>query len=456
MSPAVGPIKNRAQPVVSSTTRKKKAVDRAKSEAPSNMDMEPQEISLSDMESLLHRARSQLQLGDWESLVSLLDQDTVQKHPDRAKLALLAASAYMQQGDFLQAARFVRQAQKWGCGTRLASQLLVASVYNTLGCVSVIMRKELKALEHFKTSISLVFPSGDIQLLIKSRMVRETVRRGLLPQAVRLAGEELKVIKNAPCLSFSRLRIFETELELLNHELSLAQQRNQIFVAGRSAAIMNSSLEGSEASEQSAREGSVSQLGQDVWVLSKSDYKRDGYFVEFGATDGVLLSNTWLLEKSFGWRGLCAEPNPKFFEKLKSNRQCVVTNHCISGETGKTVEFVFADAYGGSQEYANDDQHAAKRAAYRAAGRVETLVTISLNDFLERYGAPRQIDYISIDTEGSEFEILRAFPFDRWCVLFWTIEHNFTDRRADIRKLMENNGYLCTERQWDDWYEKKA
>lgn len=43
---------------------------------------------------------------------------------------------------------------------------------------------------------------------------------------------------------------------------------------------------------------------QDLFVLSELDYKTDGFFVEFGATDGLSISNTWLLEKYFNWKGI--------------------------------------------------------------------------------------------------------------------------------------------------------
>jgi len=100
--------------------------------------------------------------------------------------------------------------------------------------------------------------------------------------------------------------------------------------------------------------------------------------------------------------------------------------------------------------------HSEKRAAYRAAGHVTTLTTISLDNFLTKLGAPRQIDYLSIDTEGSEFEILQAFPFGQWDIHLLTVEHNFTSCRSDIKILLEQQGYECTENQWDDWYEKKG
>ncbi|WP_333873164.1 FkbM family methyltransferase [Methylobacter sp.] len=400
---------------------------------------------------LLDNSRTQWQFGDWDSLVKL-QRDSLEQHPERAKLALLAAAGHQQVGDMNAARDFVQLARDWGCDKQLISRVLVAGVYNTLGKAAAIGGQEQRAINHFENAIAVALPKSDIRLLGQTRIIRETAKLGLLPQAARLMGKELKVLKSSPNLNASRLKIFETELELLHSELSLAQQRQQLFHPS-SAVINTTTAEGTPAWIASLKKKSVSQLGQDLWVLEKTGYKRNGYFVEFGATDGVLLSNTWLLEKEFGWKGICAEPNPKFFAKLKTNRQCTVSEQCISGETGKPVEFVFADAYGGSQEYAKEDMHGEKRAAYRTVGQVATLPTISLDDFLIELGAPREIDYLSVDTEGSEFEILNAFPFEKWHIRLLTIEHNFTARRADIRILMERHGYRCIEQQWDDWYE---
>lgn len=128
----------------------------------------------------------------------------------------------------------------------------------------------------------------------------------------------------------------------------------------------------------------MSQLGQDLWVLERSGDNTGGFFLEFGATDGVLLSNTGLLEQHFGWHGLCAEPNPRFFPQLQANRRCQVSDQYIGATTGDTVDFLLADAYGGSTTHMDEDNNATRRAGYRQTGRIQRLTTISLHDFRNR------------------------------------------------------------------------
>jgi FkbM family methyltransferase len=192
-------------------------------------------------------------------------------------------------------------------------------------------------------------------------------------------------------------------------------------------------------------------------VLERTGHKRNGFFVEFGATDGVRLSNTWLLETEFGWRGICAEPNPKMFAQLKRNRRCTVSDACVGARSGDLVDFVLAEEYGGMVRDMNSDMHAAKREAYLADSAYRTaFVTTSLHDLLTRLGAPREIDYLSIDTEGSELEILSAFPFDRWQIRLLTVEHNFSGSRERIRELLAGHGYRWSECSHDDFFEHVA
>jgi hypothetical protein len=72
-----------------------------------------------------------------------------------------------------------------------------------------------------------------------------------------------------------------------------------------------------------------SQLGQDKFVVEILRGMRGGFFLDSGASDGVTSSNTKLLEDSFGWKGICIEPNEDFYRALVKNRRCVCVNCCL-------------------------------------------------------------------------------------------------------------------------------
>ena len=106
---------------------------------------------------------------------------------------------------------------------------------------------------------------------------------------------------------------------------------------------------------------SKSQLSQDLFALSElGDWPHERYFVEFGATDGVCLSNTHLLETRLGWNGIVAEPAKVWQDRLKQNRHCCIDFRCVSSESGKQLEFVQPDypEHSGIVRYAdNGDVH---------------------------------------------------------------------------------------------------
>jgi hypothetical protein len=74
---------------------------------------------------------------------------------------------------------------------------------------------------------------------------------------------------------------------------------------------------------------------------------------------------------------------------------------------------------------------------------------------LRHHGAPKTIDYLSIDTEGSALEILSAFDFSAYHVWIITVEHNYSPMRGKLHDLLTWNGFTrAFERisDWDDWY----
>jgi len=194
---------------------------------------------------------------------------------------------------------------------------------------------------------------------------------------------------------------------------------------------------------------SKSQLRQDLFGLVQAGFKRGGYFVEFGATDGVELNNTWLMEKHFGWQGILAEPARGWQDDLKRNRSCIVDARCVWKSTGETLEF--AEAPRGE----NSGIASFMKASRKRRSRTYEVGTIALNDLLRERDAPAFIDFASIDTEGSEFEILSALDFDRWRFGTLCIEHNFAPQRDDLNRLLTANGYARIHEhvsRFDDWY----
>lgn len=201
---------------------------------------------------------------------------------------------------------------------------------------------------------------------------------------------------------------------------------------------------------------STAQLFQDLFVLWLRKQAAPGYFVEFGATDGVMLSNTLMLEQALGWHGIVCEPARVWHANLHANRRCVIDTRCVWTHTGETLEFIETDSPDIStiKRFSDSDCHAQTR----RFGKVYDVTTVSLADLLTEHGAPERIDYMSVDTEGSEFDILNSFDFDRFDVRILTVEHNFTDDRQRIHDLLREKGYVRRFElfsNWDDWYVKQ-
>ena len=200
-----------------------------------------------------------------------------------------------------------------------------------------------------------------------------------------------------------------------------------------------------------------SELHQDVMVLFLSDFRKGLYFVEFGAADGVKSSNTFLLEDSFNWKGILAEPAIIWSNDLKLNRPSAsIELDCVWSDSNSELIFnETPDAPGLSTvfEYRDSDLHYNSR---KQSKRYK-VKTISLNDLLEKYNAPSHINYLSIDTEGSEFKILNSLDWDRYSFDVITCEHNYSPQREEIFKLLTTKGYkriFESLSQYEDWYVK--
>ncbi len=134
-------------------------------------------------ENLLERSRTQWQFGDWQNLAQL-DRYTLQHHPDRAKLALLAAAALLQSDKATEARQFVRLAQDWGCPQNLITRILVAGVHNSLGRMAALTDNKSRALQHFKYAIEVGTPASDARLSTQARVAEQFAQLGLPMQHI--------------------------------------------------------------------------------------------------------------------------------------------------------------------------------------------------------------------------------------------------------------------------------
>jgi FkbM family methyltransferase len=196
-----------------------------------------------------------------------------------------------------------------------------------------------------------------------------------------------------------------------------------------------------------------SELNQDLFVLLESNFKKRGYFVEIGGADGKVHSNTFFLEKKYDWKGIVVEPAIINKKNLQKNRNCNICFNAVHEYTDVKLDFLETKNPNLSQltKYNKIDGH--NRSDYKKY----QVSTISLMDLLIKYKAPRIIDYLSIDTEGAEYDILKKFNFNKYKIKIITIEHNYNKNRDKIYHLLKKNNY-CRKfsgiSDYDDWYVK--
>lgn len=202
---------------------------------------------------------------------------------------------------------------------------------------------------------------------------------------------------------------------------------------------------------------SYSQIGQDLEVLKFYNFKENGFFIEIGASDGISLSNTYLLETNFNWKGICVEVIPTRFELLCKNRpNSLCCNNAVYNESNKQVTFDIANNY---DLLSGITSHIDSYINEVNENKTQIIVnTISFNDLLEKFNAPLFIDYLSLDTEGSELEILKSVDLQKYTFGLIDVEHNYVEpRRSQIRDLLISNGYeYIRENRWDDCYKHKS
>jgi len=186
--------------------------------------------------------------------------------------------------------------------------------------------------------------------------------------------------------------------------------------------------------------------------------KREGFFIDIGAHDGVSINNTLFFEKELNWKGFCFEPIPETFNKLKNNRTCECFNSAVSENDGEDI-FLKINGYaemlsGIKSEYNKQhlDRIDYEIKAFGGSKEEIKVKCININNLLLERGI-KEVDYCSIDTEGNEIKILKTIDFSKTIIHYLSIENNNSSN--EIKKFMKSNGYKLVEvLDCDEIYEK--
>lgn len=163
-----------------------------------------------------------------------------------------------------------------------------------------------------------------------------------------------------------------------------------------------------------------SQKGQVRWLLMsafnyrENGLKWNGYFVDLAAGHPVHLSNTYFLERFLNWRGLLIEANPGFADELRAGRSSTVVQEVVGSTEGELVQFRIDNGeLGGIVGEKYDNSFAARGRELEKAIILE-LRTKTLSALLREEGAPRKMDFLSLDVEGAELDVLKGVDFEQF------------------------------------------
>lgn len=186
------------------------------------------------------------------------------------------------------------------------------------------------------------------------------------------------------------------------------------------------------------------QFQQDIAVSSLLNNKRDGFFVDLAANHPTFLSSTYSLEKNFNWTGVCIEPNSDHWWGLSQGRKCQVVGAVIGQKTMDEVKFRVKNidgvgGHGGIIAHGMKNKNA-------PASDSKAFYTVMLEEVFRELDVPRQIDYFSLDVEGAEEFIMRAFPFKEYDISLLTIESS----SPDFRSFLVGHGFKMVARLGED------
>lgn len=194
---------------------------------------------------------------------------------------------------------------------------------------------------------------------------------------------------------------------------------------------------------------------------SKNLIKYNGYFVDIGAHDGISFSNSKFFEE-LGWKGVCVEPNPQIFNELENNRnsstQCIMK--AISSKKS-TENFTSIQHINNKNDQVNMLNGLTDKFNTRAREDINKLKNNSNykiseikleTDLFSNLIPHKEIDYLSIDTEGNELEILKTINFDEYNIKTITVENNVYNSNLISDYLTSKNYTYVVRLRCDEVY----
>lgn len=195
-----------------------------------------------------------------------------------------------------------------------------------------------------------------------------------------------------------------------------------------------------------------SQLLQDALVVAATDGRRDGVFVEIGVGDGEYLSNTMTLERDFGWGGLLVEANPYFWSRIRDRRPNadLAPVAALAAPAGM-MKFRHVPGF---PEISSLDPFAATDHHDRGTYEMVDVETVGVAALLEERGIGKSFDYLSVDIEGPDAEVLQAVLDAGYRPTVVTVEHNRVPERVERLTDILTPCYdivLSGVSNWDMW-----
>jgi hypothetical protein len=180
------------------------------------------------------------------------------------------------------------------------------------------------------------------------------------------------------------------------------------------------------------------QAGQDKYVEQFLNHE-NGVYVEFGARDGIEHSNTYYFEKTYNWTGILVEPDDRELKKITKNRPNahIYTGVAVCPVGTKEVSFAISSNRGWSGIHNSYDD----KRWHNTVISQKKMPCVDLNEI-----CPEHVDYMTVDTEGSEVEILRTFDFTSHDVTIIQVERNMKTRvqqneEKQLTQFMSRKGY---------------